>query len=118
MDGMSSNEIVQIASSMVALIGSATALIKIFRTDARTEEIQADRKRSKDDLEVWKKEMEMTVHNHSESLKEGNARFEKSEAKMEQMNQQLNAKMDEANSKIDRLIGFVSAALGQNGIVK
>lgn len=104
------------AIDFVALGTGIGAIIKARRSDAKAADIQADRKISKDSLEVWKREMEMKVNSHSESLKEGNARFEKSELKMEQMNLQLNSKMDEANSKIDRLIGFVSAAIGQKGI--
>lgn len=88
-----------------AIIAGVAGLLKSLQSDARARDIEDDRKATKENLDVWKREVEMKLEAHAKSLAEGNARFEKSDAKMDQVEK----KIDEANSKIDRLLGFLDA---------
>lgn len=87
------------------VITNVAALLKAIQSNARARDIEDDRKATKENLDVWKREVEMKLEAHAQSLAEGNARFEKSDAKMDQVEK----KIDEANSKIDRLLGFLDA---------
>lgn len=95
-----------------AIIAGVGGLLKAFQSDARARDIEDDRKKVKESLDVWKREVEMKLEAHDHSLQAGNERFDKSDKKMDD----IIDKMNDANSKIDRLIGFVSAAIGQKDI--
>lgn len=88
-----------------AIVAGIAGLLKAIQSNARARDIEDDRKATKENLDVWKREVEMKLEAHAQSLAEGNARFEKSDAKMDQVEK----KIDEANSKIDRLLGFLDA---------
>lgn len=95
-----------------AIIAGVAGLLKSLQSDARARDIEDDRKATKENLDVWKREVEMKLEAHAQSLADGNERFNKTDEKMDKISQ----KMDEANSKIDRLIGFVSAAIGERAV--
>lgn len=96
------------------VITNVAALLKAIQSNARARDIEDDRKATKENLDVWKREVEMKLEAHTKSLDDGNARFDKTEAKMDQ----INNKLDETSSKIDKLIGFVSAAIGQKELMQ
>lgn len=97
-----------------AIVAGIAGLLKAMQSDSRARDIESDRKATKENLDVWKREVEMKLEAHTKSLDDGNARFDKTEAKMDQ----INNKLDETSSKIDKLIGFVSAAIGQKELMQ
>lgn len=110
----------ELVVAIVAGIGSFTALLKAITDAVKVKTIQMERKASAESLEVWKREVEMKLNSHDESLRAGNERFDKADSKIDQLSQKmdsqidrLSTKMDRQSSKIDNLIGVVYTALGK-----
>lgn len=74
------------AIDITAIITGFGALLKAWRSDARAEEIQADRKTTKENLDVWRRETELKLIEHEKRLNEGGQRFDKMDEKLDDIN--------------------------------
>lgn len=96
-------------ATMAGVIG---AILKAFRSDAKTEEIKADRKKSREDIDAHFAKIDTRLDSHDQSLKEGNARFDKTDAKLDEMAKTTDAKLDRLNDKQDATSQGISEIKG------